>query len=309
MCIPVLNGGILFRENLKHIKHIAHLFDKIIVSITSPDEFPYDKESCIRSNIKNLELIEFNEKSLVKNFLHIFKHISNSYIFVLGHDDTPIEQGIIVIKQMILESHTHPVSSFGSNIWVNPENNEHIHTRLLDQTIYQSKNKFVERRTTDEFKLNQSGMIFHSSEVNSVKNLLSTNLNSYWFDMMLITTPGVQIIYESPSPVSKVGTHPEQLSINIPNFNEYVYSGLWYHLAQACYTNSFSLCKILLEYYIKLSSYIDSKLSAKYTFKLLYLSIFKWEKTKIYKYYIYANIVILFFAIRKCIPIRFMYKF
>ena len=45
MCIPVLNGGILFRENLKHIKHIAHLFDKIFVSITSPDEFPYDKES------------------------------------------------------------------------------------------------------------------------------------------------------------------------------------------------------------------------------------------------------------------------
>ena len=61
------------------------------------------KKVCI-SNTKNLELIEFNEKSLVKNF-HIFKHISNSYIFVLGHDDTPIEQGIIVIKQMI-ESHT-----------------------------------------------------------------------------------------------------------------------------------------------------------------------------------------------------------
>ena len=70
----------------------------------------------------------------------------------------------------------------------NPDNNEQVHTRLLDKTIYQSKNKFIERRITDEFKLNQSGMIFHSSEVNSLKNLLSTNLNSYWFDMMLITT-------------------------------------------------------------------------------------------------------------------------
>ena len=65
---PVLNGGNLFRENLNHIKKVSHLFDKILVSITSPDEFPYDKESCIMSNIKNLELIEFNEKSLVKTF-------------------------------------------------------------------------------------------------------------------------------------------------------------------------------------------------------------------------------------------------
>ena len=62
------------------------------------------------------------------------------------------------------------------------------------------KNKFIERRITDEFKLNQSGMIFHSSEVNSLKSLLSTNLNSYWFDMMLITTPGVDIIYENQLP-------------------------------------------------------------------------------------------------------------
>ena len=127
--------------------------------------------------------------------------------------------------------------------------------------------------------------------------------------MMLITTPGVQIIYENPNPVSKVGTHPEQLSINVPNFNEYIYSGLWYHLAQACYSNSFSLSRILLEHYKTLSSYIDTKLSAKYTFKLLYLAIFKWEKTKFYKYYIYANLVILYFAIRKCIPMRFIYKF
>ena len=139
MCIPVLNGGNLFRENLNHIKKVSHLFDKILVSITSPDEFPYDKESCIMSNIKNLELIEFNEKSLVKNFLHLFKHISNSYIFVLGHDDKPIKQGIIEIKQKIINSDTHPVSSFGSNIWVIHDNNEQVHTRLLDKTIYQSK--------------------------------------------------------------------------------------------------------------------------------------------------------------------------
>ena len=151
-------------------------------------------------------------------------------------------------------------------------------------------------------------MIFHSSEVNSLKNLLSTNLNSYWFDMMLITTPGVKIIYENPSPVSKVGTHPEQLSINVPNFNEYVYSGLWYHLAQAYYANSFMFCGNLLKYYEKLSSYIGRKLSVKYTFKLLFLAIFKWEKIKFNKYFIYVNLYILLLALKKSIPTRPIYK-
>lgn len=298
LTIPVLNGGIIFKENLNQIKKVAYLFDKIYISITSPETYPMDIDSCNNCKIENLVILKFNQKSLVNNFIFLFNHISQSYIFVLGHDDAPIKNGIIEIKEIIKNSKSHPVSSFGSNIWTNnnkSKNNNHF--KLIESgKTYQSKNDFIQRRIKEEFPLNQSGMIFHSSEVNSYKSLLSTNINSYWLDMMLITTPGVSKIYESSNPVSMVGTHPNQLSINVPDFNEYVYSGMWYHFAQSCYADCYSFWKSTINHYESLSSYIDLKLSIKYTSKLIFISITKWEKIFSFKF-TFFSITILFFKL------------
>ena len=124
--------------------------------------------------------------------------------------------------------------------------------------------------------------------------------------MMLITTPGVDIIYENPSPVSKVGTHPEQLSLNIPNFDEYVYSGLWYHLAQA-HANSFTFA----EHYLNITKryfllYIQ-KTTRKYTLSFYFENI-QVGKIKFNKYFIYVNMFILLSILKRSIQTRFIHK-
>ena len=288
LIIPVLNGGDIFKENLKYIRSIAYLFDNVYISITYGAGYNEDKYNCLKSEIKNLVLLSFDEMSLVKNFDFIFSNVQESYLFILGHDDIPLDSGIRELQSLILYSPSHPCSCFGSNLWLNDKNGAFEHS-ILSSDKSMKKYDFIKNRIKNEFSLNQSGMVCHSSEVNRFRNLLITNQNSYWHDMMLITTPGVHTILESSKPVSKVGTHPAQLSRNIPDFEQYVQSGMWYHFIQSCYSRDFLSWKILISHFFLLASYISKPSVYKYTKLLLKDCILSWENSLKY-FYTYLSV-------------------
>lgn len=294
-----MNGGEIFKKNLVHIGKISHLFNHVYISITHGDGFAEDKSNCLNSKIKNLVLLEFNEASLVKNFDFIFKSIEESYLFILGHDDEPVESGIRKLRSLLINSKTHPCSCFGSNLWLSDDCKGFQHI-ILSSRNYISKNTFIKNRINNEFRLNQSGMVCHSSEVKSFKYLLISNKNSYWHDMMLITTPGVQKIYESGLPVTKVGTNPSQLSRNVSSFEEYVHSGMWYHFIQSCYSKDFSSWKILISHFFLLASYINKKSAIQYTKVLFKDCILSWENSlKYFNTYVSIIYVLLRLSISK----------
>ena len=267
LAVNVFNGGDLFVKTLASIEKVYAHFNEVYISITESEHSLIDHKNCQKFRIPNLRLNKQKSPGCKEHFINTIKNLKTDFVLFLGHDDICHEDGIIEAKH-ILENSDRSIAVYGSNML--SDNNY-----LKKQEIIQSKcgitsSDFILKRLNNEFYLNVSGIFNSVTSLKKTIPLMEMNNESYWLDMIAITTPYTKLIKQTYNPICTVIIHKNQMSNNVKNFQEYCKDGIWFHFMMIFFESS----SIRFPYYFKeierFGSYINIDVFNNYLLFLYY---------------------------------------
>ena len=271
LAVNVFNGGLLFKETLQSIEKVFHHFNEVFISITKTANYLNDLESCNSYNIPNIRINLFNKEGCTIHFINTISELNTDFVLFLGHDDICHEDGIIEAIKMLNISDTSNCVYGSNNILLN---NKLIKQRIIKEKELVSISDFINLRIKSEFYINVSGIF------NSVRNLkksiplMKLNNESYWLDMLAITTPFTDYVQQTEYPITTIRMHENQMSNNVNDFTSYCKDGIWFHLIFSLSNFDLSFHQSTIKEVNRLGSYINNKVFIFYYLTLLFKIIF-----------------------------------
>ena len=271
LAVNVFNGGERFVETLNSIEKVHTHFDVIYISITETENSYVDFANCKKAKIPNLRINKYSKPGCKNHFINSIQNLETEFVLFLGHDGVCHEEGIIEAIS-ILNSSNGKTCIYGSNVISNNlQNNKQI---LINDDDLLDSDLFAISRIENEFYLNVSGIFNSVKALHDCIPLMNLNNESYWLDMIAITTPSTSFICQTQSPITTINMHSRQMSNNVQDFDAYCKDGVWYHLCMFMNCNSRKERAKYLDEIERIGSYISQISYLKYLFILFCKIIF-----------------------------------
>jgi hypothetical protein len=271
LAVNVFNGGDRFVETLNSIEKVHTHFDVIYISITETENSYVDFANCKKTKIPNLRINKYSKPGCKNHFINTIQNLETEFVLFLGHDDICHAEGIVEAIN-ILNSSNGKTCIYGSNvISYNLQINKQI---LIKDNDFVDSDLFAISRIENEFYLNVSGIFNSVKALHDCIPLMNLNTESYWLDMIAITTPSTSFISQTKSPITTINMHGDQMSNNVQDFNAYCKDGIWYHLCMYMNSNSRKYRVKYLEEIERIGSYIAQSSYLKYLIILFWKIIF-----------------------------------
>jgi len=271
LAVNVFNGGDRFAKTLASIERVHTLFDEVYISITETEKSHVDFEYCKKFKIPNLKINKYSKPGCKNHFINTIKNLNTDFVLFLGHDDICHEDGIIEAK-ISLENSDGSIAFYGSNL-IQDENVLQKQVILEHDKIYSSSD-FILMRISSEFYLNVSGIFNSVESLRRTIPLMLLNGESYWLDMIAITTPYTKFIKQTKKPLCTIHFHEDQMSKNVSNFETYCKDGIWFHFFAIFVEVSRRRLPLYFKELERLGSYINFKSFINYLISLLIKSPF-----------------------------------
>lgn len=271
LAVNVFNGGELFAKTLTSIEKVHTHFDVVYISITETEKSHVDFANCKKVRIPNLKINKYSKPGCKNHFINTIKNLNTDFVLFLGHDDICHEDGIIEAKNS-LENSDGSIGFYGSNL-IQDENVLQKQVILEYDKVYSSSD-FIFKRISSEFYLNVSGIFNSVSSLQKTIPLMLLNTESYWLDMIAITTPYTKIIKQTQNPICTIYFHEAQMSKNVSNFETYCKDGIWFHFYAVFYESNKKNIPIYFNELKRLGSYINYKSFINFLILLLIKSPF-----------------------------------
>ena len=256
LAVNVFNGGERFAKTLASIEKVHTLFDEVYISITETDKSHVDFKNCKKFKIHNLKIYKYNEPGCKNHFINTIKNLNTDFVLFLGHDDICHEDGIIEAKNS-LETSDGSIAFYGSN-FIQDKNVTQKQAIIEYDKLYSSSD-FILKRIYSEFYLNVSGIFNSVASLRRTIPLMLLNGESYWLDMIAITTPYTKFIKQTKKPLCTIHFHEDQMSNNVSNFEAYCKDGIWFHFFAIFNEENRSRIPLYFNELRRLGSYINFK--------------------------------------------------
>ena len=261
LAVNVFNGGERFAKTLASIEKVHTYFDEVYISITETENSYVDFENCKKVKIPNLRINKYNKPGCKNHFINTIKNLHTDFVLFLGHDDICHETGIKEAKN-ILEISDGSTAIYGSNFIKNDVNSEH--QILINEKEFITPDNFAINRIRKEFYLNVSGIFTSTKNLKLSIDVMEFNNESYWLDMIAITTPFTKYVAQTKEPLCTINIHDDQMSNNVKCFKSYCMDGIWYHFFMLLNTPLKDNISIYVDEIDRLGNYISYKESIKY---------------------------------------------
>ena len=271
LAVNVFNGGERFAKTLASIEKVHTLFDVVYISITETEKSNSDFENCKKFKIPNLEINKYSEPGCKNHFINTIQNLNTDFVLFLGHDDICHEDGIIEAKKF-LDVSDGSVAFYGSNL-IQDENVIQKQVILEYDKVYSSSD-FILKRISSEFYLNVSGIFNSVASLQRTIPLMLHNSESYWLDMIAITTPYTKIIKQTKNPICTIHFHETQMSKNVTNFENYCKDGIWFHFFTLFFESNKKRIPLYFYELKRIGSYIKQKSFINFLISLLIKSPF-----------------------------------
>jgi hypothetical protein len=296
LAVNVFNGGERFAKTLASIEKVHNLFDEVYISITETEKSHVDFENCKKFKIPNLKINKYSKPGCKSHFINTINNLNTDFVLFLGHDDICHKDGIKEAKD-ILELSDGSIAIYGSNIIKNNINSEH--QVLINDKEFITSDEFALKRIRKEFYLNVTGIFTSSKNLKSSTSIMELNNESYWLDMIAITTPLTKYIAQTKEPICTVNIHKDQMSNNVKCFESYCMDGIWYHFFMLSNTSVKKNIILYINKIDRLGSYISYKKSIKYI-AYLYIRTLRFTNfIKLSKLYILGYIMFSYINLQK----------
>ena len=271
LAVNVFNGGDRFAKTLASIERVHTLFDEVYISITETEKSHVDFENCKKLKIPNLKINKYCKPGCKNHFINTINNLCTDFVLFLGHDDICHKDGIIEAKKS-LEISDGSIAFYGSNL-IQDENVLQKQVILEHDKIHSSSD-FILMRISSEFYLNVSGIFNSVESLQKTIPLMLLNSESYWLDMIAISTPYTKIIKQTKNPICTIHFHEDQMSKNVSNFETYCKDGIWFHFFAVFYESNNKRIPIYFNELRRLGSYINYKSFINFLILLLIKSPF-----------------------------------
>lgn len=256
LAVNVFNGGERFAKTLASIEKVHNLFDEVYISITETEKSHVDFENCKKFKIPNLKINKYHEPGCKNHFINTIKNLNTDFVLFLGHDDICHEDGIIEAKYS-LENSDGSIAFYGSNL-IQDKNVTQKQVIIEYDKLYSSSD-FILKRISSEFYLNVSGIFNSVASLRRTIPLMLLNGESYWLDMIAITTPYTKFIKQTKNPLCTIHFHEDQMSKNVSNFEDYCKDGIWFHFFAIFNEENIERLPLYFRELKRLGSYINFK--------------------------------------------------